>query len=141
MCPPTSTLTSISKGVYVLIIAVGRDVTVNVGALGEVCFEKGLYAYVGSAQKDLKKRVERHLRKIKRRFWHIDYFLGNDAVRVQTVFRKEAGKADECQIAQALDETGSPMKGFGSFGCHCMSHLFKVEEYQFLSETMHEVRL
>ena len=141
MCPLTSTLTSISKGVYVLMIVVRRDVTVNVGALGEVFFGKGLYAYVGSAQKGLKNRVERHLRKVKHRFWHIDYLLGDDAVRVQAVFCKEADKAEECRIAEALGESGSPMKGFGSSDCQCMSHLFKVGEYQFLSGTMYEVRL
>jgi sugar fermentation stimulation protein A len=127
--------------VYVLIIVVRRDVTVDVGALGEICFEKGLYAYVGSAQKGLKKRIERHLRKIKQRFWHIDYLLGNDAVKVQTVFCREAGRAEECRIAQALGERGVPVKGVGSSDCQCVSHLFKVEEYQFLSEPMHEVRL
>lgn len=103
-------MTSISKGVYILIIVVRRDVTVNVGVLGEVCFEKGFYAYVGSAQKDLKKRVERHVKKTKRKFWHIDYLLGNDAVKVQAIFCREVGRAEDCQVAQALGENGFPVK-------------------------------
>jgi len=134
-------LTSTGRGVYVLIIVIGRGVTANVGTLEEVCFEKGFYAYVGSAQKGLKKRIERPLRKTKREFWHIDYLLGNSAVKVQIVFCKEAGKNEECRIVQALGEDRFPVKGFGSSDCRCTGHLFKVEEYQFLSETMHEARL
>jgi Uri superfamily endonuclease len=42
---------SMAKGVYVLIISVGKDIAVNVGALGSVNFEKGSYIYVGFAQK------------------------------------------------------------------------------------------
>ncbi|MEM2971564.1 MAG: hypothetical protein QW270_03980 [Candidatus Bathyarchaeia archaeon] len=41
------------NGVYVLIIKVAKPISVNVGALGKINFEKGLYAYVGSAQKGL----------------------------------------------------------------------------------------
>ena len=70
------------KGVYVLIVSVGKDIRVNIGALGSIFFERGLYAYVGSAQNGLERRVQRHRRKAKKKFWHIDYLLDNDAVRV-----------------------------------------------------------
>jgi len=64
---------SMVKGVYVLVVSVDKDVNVNIGALGSIGFEKGLYAYVGSAQNGLEKRIERHRRRAKRKFWHIDY--------------------------------------------------------------------
>jgi Uri superfamily endonuclease len=35
-----------AKGIYVLVVSVGKDINVNVGALGRVNFERGLYAYV-----------------------------------------------------------------------------------------------
>ena len=79
-----------AKGIYVLIILVNKNISVNVGALGSVNFERGLYAYVGSAQNNLEKRIERHLRKAKRKFWHIDYLLENSRVKVLKVFCKKA---------------------------------------------------
>jgi len=82
------------KGVYVLVISVVKDIKVNVGALGGISFEKGLYAYVGSAQNSLEKRIARHVRKGKRKFWHIDYLLDDDAVRVGKVFCKEVDKSE-----------------------------------------------
>ena len=63
------------KGIYILLISIAGRISVSVGALGDKSFQKGLYVYVGSAQNNLEKRVKRHLRKVKRRFWHIDYLL------------------------------------------------------------------
>lgn len=126
------------KGVYVLVISVGEDIRIKVGALGSMSFDKGLYAYVGSAQNGLEKRIERHVRKTKRKFWHIDYLLDNDAVGVLKVFCKEAGKHVECKIAKKISESGVPMKGVGSSDCKCNSHLFRLKDYQFLREFMHE---
>jgi len=126
------------KGVYVLVISVGEDIRIKVGALGSMSFDKGLYAYVGSAQNGLEKRIERHVRKTKRKFWHIDYLLDNDAVWVLKVFCKEAGKHVECKIAKKISESGIPMKGVGSSDCKCKSHLFRLKDYQFLREFMHE---
>jgi len=124
------------KGVYVLIIQVDKDVGVNVGALGNLWFEKGVYAYVGSAQTNLEKRINRHLRKNKRKFWHIDYLLDNDAARIAKVFFKEANKAEECKIAKVIGARGESMGGFGCSDCKCKSHLYQVKDYGFLRENM-----
>jgi Uri superfamily endonuclease len=109
---------------------------VNVGALGKLTFKKGLYAYVGSAQGNLEKRVRRHLRKEKRRFWHVDYLLNNDAAKVTAVFHKQADKTEECAIAGVIGESGTPVGGFGSSDCSCKSHLFRIDDYRFLQEFM-----
>lgn len=124
------------KGIYVLIIQVNHDATVQVGALGKLTFTKGLYAYVGSAQGNLEQRVRRHLRKEKRKFWHIDYLLDNDSAKVIAVFHKQAGKAEECAIAQTIGKRGKAVAGFGASDCRCKSHLFRVETYDFLREFM-----
>jgi Uri superfamily endonuclease len=116
------------KGVYVLVISVGKDVEVNVGALGSVFFEKGVYAYVGSAQTNLEKRVRRHLRKVKAKFWHIDYLLGNRFVKVMKVFYKEAEKSEECRIARKLYKMCDPVLNFGCSDCGCVSHLFMLND-------------
>lgn len=125
---------------YVLVINVGKNINVNVGALGNLNFEKGIYVYVGSAKKCLRKRVERHLKKNKRKFWHIDYLLGDESVNVLKVFTVQE-PFDECGVANIISEKGVPMRGFGSSDCRCISHLFKVENYQFLRGFMHELQL
>ncbi len=132
---------SMAKGIYVLVLSVSKDIDVNVGALGCVNFEKGLYAYVGSAQNNLEKRIERHLRKTKQKFWHIDHLLDDAHVEVVKVFHKKAEKLEECKIAKNISEIGVPVKGFGSSDCKCESHLFKVDGCQFLREFMHETIL
>lgn len=124
------------KGIYVLIIRVSNDVAVQVGALGKLTFEKGLYAYVGSAQGNLEQRVRRHLLKEKRKFWHIDYLLGNDAATVLGVFHKQADKTEECAVARAIGERGRGVAGFGASDCNCKNHLLRIEGYGFLQGFM-----
>jgi Uri superfamily endonuclease len=102
------------KGVYILILSVGKDISVNVGALGRLDLKRGQYAYVGSAQSNLEKRVERHFKKDKRRFWHIDYLLYDDNVGVSRIFYETARRSEECRIARELSNRGLPIEGFGS---------------------------
>ncbi len=113
------------KGIYILVVSVGIDIRIAVGSLGSVFFDKGLYAYVGSAQNHLEKRIQRHLRKDKRMFWHIDYLLESDSVEVMGFFRKEASKSEECRVAGELLKVAVPVVDFGSSDCRCMSHLFR----------------
>jgi len=119
------------KGIYVLIIRLDNDATVKVGALGKQTFQKGVYAYVGSAQNNLEKRVNRHLRKEKRKFWHIDYLLDSDAAKIVKVFHKQASKLGECAMAKEIGRRGEPISGFGCSDCHCKSHFFRLRDYQF----------
>jgi Uri superfamily endonuclease len=126
------------KGVYVLVISVSKDIQIDVGSLGSMNFSKGVYAYVGSAQKSFEKRVKRHLRKDKRKFWHIDYLLGNDAAEVLKVFHKEAGKHEECIVAKKINKRGVPIRAFGSSDCKCESHLTKMRDDQFLCLSKYE---
>ena len=125
-------------GIYVLEISVGRNISVKVGKLGSVNFEKGLYAYVGSAQNNLEKRVKRHLSKQKRNFWHIDYLLANKHVKITGVFFKSAEKSEECGFAAELAKSSLPVTGFGSSDCECTSHLCKLRGVQFLRQYMTE---
>jgi Uri superfamily endonuclease len=130
-----------AKGIYVLVISVNSNILVSVGALGKVGFKKGLYAYVGSAQNSLDKRVRRHLRKDKRKFWHIDHLLSNKSVAITKVFYKEAQKPEECWISRKLSQRGLPVANFGCSDCSCVSHLFMVDDCGFLRELMTEMQL
>ncbi len=130
------------KGVYVLAINVNKDIEVGVGALGKINFKEGLYAYVGSGQKRLENRVKRHVKGVRQRnFWHVDYLLDNDSVKVVKVFYKVADKSVECKIAEKLKKQGVPTANFGSSDCKCESHLFKINDYNFLRDFMPEIHL
>ena len=88
------------KGIYILLIDLSRSLKIRIGSLGEIYFEKGRYAYVGSAQNGLEKRIARHFSKEKKIFWHIDYLLEHG--KIVDVFYKRAGKSEECLIARKL---------------------------------------
>jgi Uri superfamily endonuclease len=130
----------ILKGIYVLIIQVDKNASVNVGALGKLTLEKGIYAYVGSAQSNLEQRIKRHLGKEKRLFWHIDYLLNDSAARIVKVLYKQADKTEECNLAKVIGEKGKPVDGFGCSDCSCKSHLFRIGDYRFLQESMRVVQ-
>ena len=115
------------KGVYILLIKINRVIQIKIGSLGTINFDKGIYTYVGSAQNNLEKRVERHLRKKKRMHWHIDYLLDNGNVKILKVFYKKADKNQECKIAQELNKNEISIKAFGCSDCKCKSHLFKIK--------------
>jgi Uri superfamily endonuclease len=114
------------KGVYILLINVGNNLQLKIGSLGKVNFDKGKYAYVGSAQNNLEKRIERHMSKNKKKFWHIDYLLGNKFTKIVDTFYKKSGKSEECRIANKLSKTELPVLKFGCSDCNCKSHLFKI---------------
>jgi len=120
------------SGVYILAISVKENIELNVGALGSMFFEKGMYAYVGSAQNNVKKRVERHLERTKKKLWHVDYLLSNEQVAVEQVFYKKAEKIEECSIAQRLGERNIPIEDFGCSDCRCRSHLFLLKDPDYL---------
>lgn len=123
------------KGVYVLAIQVNKSASVKVGVKRSFSLDKGFYAYVGSAQKCLEKRLMRHFRKAgKKRFWHIDYLLAMDYVSVVKVFYKEAGKQEECGTAQYFSTVSFPVGGFGCSDCKCESHFFRFESLKPLED-------
>ena len=124
------------EGVYVLAILVSKSASVKVKGLRGFTLNSGFYAYVGSAQKSLEKRLMRHFRKVnKKRFWHIDYLLAMDYVNIVKVFYKEAGKREECRTAQYFSTVSFPIRGFGCSDCRCESHLFRFERLKALENT------
>jgi sugar fermentation stimulation protein A len=84
---------------------------------------QGHYLYVGSAMKNLSKRVERHRRIRKKLHWHIDAFSAAADFHTSLPVRSEDDL--ECALAsavQTLSEWSIP--GFGCSDCSCSSHLF-----------------
>lgn len=111
---------------------------VEVGAIGINEFQPGCYIYVGSALSGLEARIRRHLNTSNglpaAAHWHIDYLLREDCATIEAVYTLSSDKRVECSIASAISEKGIPVIGFGSSDCHCDSHLFKVKDYNLLSE-------
>ena len=114
-----------SGGTYTLLVELPERAVITVGALDEHTFERGWYAYTGSALGTGGfARVERHRAvatgENDTRHWHIDYLLGQPETTVVAVAR--TADADvECAVAGAL--SGQPVAGFGASDCGCESHL------------------
>lgn len=114
------------SGCYILILKLEEDTEILTGGLGKVYFRKGYYVYAGSAKKALTKRIERHARKRKKLFWHIDY------LREKTSFYKclpiRTGEDVECTLAADLKKVSNwSVPGFGCSDCSCGSHLFGMD--------------
>ena len=109
-------------------LMVERDLRIHVGSLGAVEFKKGYYIYVGSGQKNLEKRIQRHKRRIKKVKWHIDYLTTRSDVKVLKAAAYNLPKKYECIIADILRSMRfKPIRGFGSTDCGCISHLYKID--------------
>jgi len=128
-----------ASGIYVLLLLVSREVTLTIGKLGKQRFPRGHYFYTGSAlgkgATSLKHRISRHLRKEKRKFWHIDYLLADENVSVEAVIAAETNENMECKTNQHLKTIMGaevPVKGFGASDCrkNCGSHLLYFPEIE-----------
>ena len=95
---------------------------ISIGRRGSRIFEKGIYFYVGSGGRTPLRRIARHIRKRKRKFWHIDFLTVNS--RVIGAFMLESNISLECTLARALRDKFKPVPGFGASDCRCGSHLF-----------------
>ncbi|MCD6367822.1 MAG: GIY-YIG nuclease family protein [Candidatus Aenigmarchaeota archaeon] len=122
------------KGSYILVISVKKPIEKKIGSLGFISFSPGIYLYVGSAMNGIEQRVSRHLRKKKKKFWHIDYLLDDRNVEVIEVLYKESKKKEECIISRKISEFGIPINGFGSSDCKCKGHLYRIKNIKKLKD-------
>jgi Uri superfamily endonuclease len=124
------------KGNYTLIIALNTPIRIRV-AKHDWRLQKGYYIYTGSAignnATNLRQRVARHVRKMKKQHWHIDYFLSSRKACVITIIAAASDVNKECEIAeriQSIEGAEVPFAGFGSSDCrgNCKSHLAHFEK-------------
>jgi Uri superfamily endonuclease len=135
-------------GIYTLLLFLSKQVTLDIGKLGKQRFPMGYYTYTGSAlgkgALSLKHRIARHLRKEKRRFWHIDYLLADENVSIEAVIVAETNENIECKTNQHIKtimRAKVPVKGFGASDCrkNCKSHLLyfpKIENADFVVQKL-----
>lgn len=124
-----------NSGIYLLEIRLKKAEDIKVGALGVCQFKPGYYYYIGSAQKNLKSRVERHFKAEKKFHWHIDYLLAK--AEINNYYSFKAAKSFECKLFNYLNDIEKfkvPIDGFGSSDCKCISHLLYTEEKLDLKE-------
>ncbi len=115
------------SGVYIACFYLADARTITVGKLGRFDFELGYYFYVGSAQQNLDKRLQRHGRRHKRHHWHIDYFSSNAKMLGAMVL--DGDKKAECRTAAELKQRFEPaVAGFGASDCKCGGHLFYTKD-------------
>ena len=126
------------KGTYCLCINVEDDISIKVGALGEIIFPGGSYSYVGSALNSLLPRLERHLKHSRGEHdvthWHIDYLLRDPNVSIESIYMDDNGEKLECALAAKVAERGEPIPRFGCSDCRCVSHLYRVDSFSFLKK-------
>ena len=114
---------------YLLKIRLEHPRPIRIGKLGTFLFTSGDYWYVGSAKRNLKQRVVRHLRKEKRLYWHIDYLLQHASIT--SVW---CTSVSEEKLARSLSaRMGTPVNGFGASDKRAKAHLFYGKEHNCLT--------
>lgn len=115
------------SGLYVLLLHLTSSQRISIGALGEHHFKRGWYLYTGSARRNLRRRVARHLSSEKALRWHIDYLTtATVPVGALLVFDEELHECELNQMVGAEFQLMTPMSRFGASDCHkgCPAHLW-----------------
>jgi sugar fermentation stimulation protein A len=115
------------SGIYIAILYLSKTSNIAVGKLGTFNFRKGFYFYIGSAQRNLSARLERHSKKKKPLRWHIDYLsIKTEMLGAITIF---GTRELECQLAKTLGNNFElAVPGFGASDCRCGGHLFFAKD-------------
>ena len=126
------------RGTYTLIMLLREPRRLKVGALGEIYFNEGYYAYTGSALgKAGFARVKRHKAvasgKNKAKQWHIDYLL--PYVKIKEII---TSPRPECTVARGIDRHLARVPGFGCSDCRCPTHLHYSEDPEKMKKAVHE---
>jgi len=122
------------RGAYILRFIIKKDLVLKVGSLGNVYLPAGRYAYVGSARRSIRSRIDRHRRlaeeKSGKRHWHIDYVLTHPATKLTRIESRSG--SEECAVARDIASrrgVSVPVPRFGATDCRagCKAHLFRIK--------------
>ena len=122
------------KGTYALLIKLPEEQEIQIGKLGRIRFQKGFFAYIGSALNGLEQRIGRHLRKEKRFHWHIDFLL--EKAKICRIVYSGSPIRKECVIAGTMLKNLGRIEGFGCSDCKCKSHLFYCKDLEELQKVV-----
>jgi Uri superfamily endonuclease len=111
---------------YQLYFRLESKADIRVGRFGRYIFLPGSYVYTGSAIRNLKTRVIRHISTQKKLHWHIDYLLSARGIRLSKIV---LSGMDECELNRRTRGVIA-VPGFGATDCvaGCGSHLKLIDE-------------
>ena len=117
-----------NSGIYILELLAKKNFRLTHNKFNNPTLPKGYYYYIGSAQKNLTQRIDRHIRKKKKIYWHIDYITTLNNIIVKNVFiLNDFEKKYECKVVDTLitkTKLSTIINGFGNSDCKlCESHL------------------
>ena len=123
--PQRCTIELMDTGLYIAVFMLPKRSHVRIGEFGSFTFQAGVYMYVGSAQRNLMARIERHGRRDKPLRWHIDYLSAK--ARMLGAILVLGTRRQECSLARKVAVLAPRIVlGFGSSDCGCEGHLFYV---------------
>ncbi|WP_457283164.1 GIY-YIG nuclease family protein [Petrotoga sp. DB-2] len=125
-----------NKGSYILLIEIKKDCIVNLHHK-EIKINKGLYAYIGSAMKNLYQRVGRHMtykEKAYQKHWHIDGILENKANKIIFIAMLPSHKRLEEDISKEFAQKFQFIEGFGASDLTVKSNLYLIDNIDYFFE-------
>jgi sugar fermentation stimulation protein A len=126
------------RGSYLILYRLPRKRLIEIGGRGMMTFRQGYYIYVGSAMRNLSKRMERHRRIRKKVHWHIDSFSAAADFQAGLPVRSEDDL--ECELASAVSGMSEwSVPGFGCSDCSCPSHLFGFSSDPLSTRKFHDL--
>lgn len=136
-----------NSGIYVIEFWAKNDFSLGIKKYAENFFSKGYYYYSGSAQKNFRERLSRHLRLNKKVHWHIDHLTTDQNFEIKSILiLNEAPKEFECKIIESFlgnDKVEQSILGFGNGDCStCRTHLlnsFNRIDYNQLFSLYHDI--
>lgn len=126
---PVIAFTPDLKGTYILFMFLRDRIDVKIRDR-KVTINTGYYVYIGSAfgAGGLTSRLHRHLRKKKKRYWHIDQITTSEFCEIQSIGIIIDRKI-ECEVSEKISKIDfiESINGFGNSDCNsCQSHFYKL---------------
>jgi Uri superfamily endonuclease len=118
----------VQKGhtLYAVFLELKEWNTIEIGKLGTFSFAPGVYVYVGSAKKNMEKRLARHVQIDKKKRWHLDYLRPYCQITKIISYETSIG---ECGLASKFKKKGKVcVPRFGASDCKCGGHLIFLGE-------------
>ncbi len=118
------------KGTYLLFIKIIDPIEITIKGKSSL-LNRGYHIYIGSAfgAGGLSSRLHRHLRRKKKKHWHIDQITSSkfsEIISIGVLLKQRV----ECELSKIIGdiEKTVPITGFGNSDCKkkCISHFFKV---------------
>lgn len=125
------------KGTYLLEFRLESSLSFTLRSGRRVSLTSGVYFYAGSAfgPGGLYSRLSRHLKRRKKRHWHLDFITTAETFTPLSALLIPELPV-ECTLASIVSELSTPVPNFGSSDCTCPSHLFLAQNPQKVKEAV-----